>query len=59
MLRYVSDSIIAELGLLFETKVSPSLTSSAIAEIDDGPHDARTLHKVSTISVNFIKTYLM
>ena len=33
------------------------LTSSAIAEIDDGPNGEDTLQKGSTINVNFIKTF--
>ena len=33
-------------------------TNSTMAEIDDGPNGACTLHKGSTTNVNFIKTYL-
>ena len=43
--------------ILVKKNVIVSSTSSAMAEIDDGPHGARTLHNGSTINVNFIKPY--
>ena len=34
-------------------------TSSAAAEIDDGPHGASTLYSSSTIYITFIDTHFM
>ena len=60
-LGYVSFNEGFQASLVSQIKVWPLLyslfveeTSSAMAEIDDGPHGARTLHKGSTINVNAI-----